>query len=143
MTRPGGDTVLGKIDFVEAVMDVVSDALIAIDDGASAQEVVCAGLCQAFHATCSAYVHTDVRGGEIHVVCWPPGCDIEALAELSGSSPAHPLADYHRHGCLEPTSISERITDPVAWHESGCFQVLQARAGCTDVAELPLMTTCE
>ena len=40
MTRPGGDTVLGKIDFAEAVMDVVSDALIAIDDGASAQEVV-------------------------------------------------------------------------------------------------------
>jgi DNA-binding CsgD family transcriptional regulator len=143
MTRAGGDAVVGRTDFVEAVMDVVSDALIAINDGTSAQEVVCAGLCQAFHATCSAYVHHDVLNGEIRVVCWPPGSGIEALAELSGSSPAHPPADYHRRGCLEPASISRRVTDPMAWHESGFFQVLQTQAGCTDVAELPLMTTCK
>lgn len=133
----------GKAYFIKVVMDLVSEALTALDDERSAQEVVCRGIGELFHASCSAYLDIDVVYQKSHIVCWPHCWDIAAIVGISNETPTHPLDAYQGHRDLKPMNISEPVTGQVTLHSGACFHELQALAGCTHVAEFPLARTRE
>jgi DNA-binding CsgD family transcriptional regulator len=53
------------------VMELVSTALRAHDEGGSAPETVCAGVASMVGASLAAYVHIDLSRAECHMVCRP------------------------------------------------------------------------
>jgi hypothetical protein len=77
------------------VMDLVSTALRAHDEGRSPQETICAGVAAMVGAQCAAYVHIDLRRAECHMVCRP--FTVESGRERSRLSAAN-LTDLERTG---------------------------------------------
>lgn len=126
----------------DAVVDLVTDALRAMDDGGSIYEVICTRLSRIFRASAAAYVQIDVRRRVGTVRCWPSTVDVGGLRRLTERVPVtHPVVRYHLDGNAEPTCLSAQLADRGDRVRSLRGSGVVGPAGCADIADLPLTCT--
>jgi DNA-binding CsgD family transcriptional regulator len=100
-----------KTDAAVMVMDLVSTALVAHDEGRSPQETICAGVAAMVGAQWAAYVQIDLFRGECHMVCRPfmvePGLEVAQLnaADLPGFGSAQGSASVNQVGSSRTAEI--------------------------------------
>ena len=133
------DEILPGADFA---LDIVTDALQAMDDGGSIYEVNCARLSRILRATAAAYVQIDVCHRIGTVRCWPSTVDALGLQRLTERTPAtHPVLRYHLDGNAEPPCLSAQLADRGARVRSLRSSGVVGPAAIADVADLPLTCT--
>jgi DNA-binding CsgD family transcriptional regulator len=109
----------------EALVDVVSDSVRALDDDRSVHEVMCRGVARFLSATVAAFVCLDAESQQCKVICWPAAQTWVALRYVTSETwPSAP-----------PQSAPPSVW---IWQHSLAFSIMRDLFGAVDYAEIPL-----
>jgi DNA-binding CsgD family transcriptional regulator len=113
--------------YAEALVDVVSDSVRALDDDRSVHEVMCRGVARVLNATVAAFVCLDAASQQCKVICWAAVQTWVALRYVT--SETWPSA--------APQSARPSVW---IWRHSLAFSIMRDLIGAVDYAEIPLGT---
>ena len=112
---------------LEALVDVFSESVRALDDDRSTHEVMCRGVAVALHATVSAFVRLNAPEQRCTVTCWYQSEQVMALRYVTSER----MADERAHA--GDAGAGARM-----WRRSLAFGILKDLLGQVEYAELPL-----
>lgn len=113
--------------FLEALVDVFSESVSALDDGRSTHEVMCRGVAVAVRATVSAFVRLNAPAQRCTVTCWYQSEHVMALRFVTNEQ----MPDQRAHP--GDAGAGARM-----WRQSLAFGILKDLLGPVEYAELPL-----
>jgi DNA-binding CsgD family transcriptional regulator len=109
----------------EALVDVVSDSVRALDDDRSVHEVMCRGVARVLNATIAAFVCLDAELQQCKVICWSAAQTWVALRYVTSET--------------WPSATSQFARPSVwIWQHSLAFSIMRDLIGAVDYAEIPL-----
>lgn len=120
----------------EELVELLTDAVAALDDGRSAREVVCLRLARLLDASAAAYVHLDLTRCTCTMLCWPSMITCVHLTlvttELDVTTPGAARREHALDGA--PSVLR-------AWQTSAAREMLSAYLGRPHLADVPLART--
>jgi DNA-binding CsgD family transcriptional regulator len=112
-------------NFDDALVDVISDAIRALDDDCLVHEVMCRGVARVLNATVAAWIVLDSEARKCTVVCWPAAREEVALRYVTSET---------------WPSVSPQSARPSVWiwRHSLAFGIMRDLNEAVDYLEMPL-----
>lgn len=129
---PGRKRVWAPSDWPFTAVEILTDALAAVERPEAARTKACLGLGGMVRATAAAYLGLDLSSATCAILCWPRMTE-SVLLRLR----THEKVETVRALSAAPGSFGERPLE-APWHRTAAFAILRETLGLAPLAHLSL-----